>query len=197
MSMELTIVEQPVPFKMEHFDFLNCDLEDYYKYLKELPRSTSEKKVEEFLEQHSNCFILNYSGKDTWKVLSKIIPDDYELLKESSEYECPFTGFKHVSLWPVFILTPNPEDYIRKVYCTEEFDRLPWYADMACDASWNYDKELLSPASHLTRITKSFMGPGYTQMFYPNDGHSDFDLISINLSNGDSIVFLVLKWYNK
>lgn len=195
--MNLTIVEQSTPLSIENFDFINYDLDDYCKYFKSVPTILAEKKVETLLAQNTNCFILNYSGRDNWKSLSKILPDDYELLKVSSEYECPFTGFTHTSLWPAFILTENPIDYIRMVDCTKEYTKLPWYADMACDASWNYDKDLFNIPSHLNKITKSFMGPGYTQTFYPNDGHSDYSLISVDLSNGDTVVFIVLKWYNK
>lgn len=195
--MSLTIVEQPTPLSLDRFDFVSHDLEDYCKYFKALPKQYEEKKLKALQEQYNNCYILNYSGKNTWNVLSKILPEDYELLKISSQYECPFTEFTHTSLWPAFILTENPIDYIRMVDCTEQYPKLPWYADMACDASWNYDKEVFKPSAYLSKISRSFIGPGFTQTFYPNDGNSDYALIAMDLSNGDTLVFVVLEWYNK
>ena len=194
--MNLNFVKQQTPLKVDGFDFINFHLEQYQEYFIPIKGRYSSDKLDPLYSKYSNCLSLTYMSINTWNVFLKLIPDHCGKLRTSSTYECPFTGYKHTSILPVCILSNDPLKYILH-YSDSDGTRPPWYAEMACDASWNYKEEIFKVERYTHNVSKSFLGPGYTQMFYPNDGHASLDLIGIELDNGDTVLFLINKWYNK
>jgi hypothetical protein len=68
------------------------------------------------------------------------------------------------------------------------------------DGEWNmsYREELSTPSCFTSNpATRAFLGSCSTQMFYPTDGSYCFDNITIQLDNGDSLLCVVIRWYNK
>lgn len=41
------------------------------------------------------------------------------------------------------------------------------------------------------------IGSGYTNAGNENDGHFDMEKIGINIDNGDTVMFVILRCYNK
>lgn len=182
------MVKSKTPYKIEYFDFLNDDLRQYTDYFVNLKDNP-----------FTNSLHLSYLSLKPWSTLKNILSEDeIKSIIYSSSYECPFNGYKHTSLVPVAILTDNPIDYIRlynQINPVE--DRDLWYSEMACDPTWNKDDHINYVDQYINSINKALLGPGYTESFYPNDGHNSIDTVAIQLENGDYILFLILKWYNK
>ena len=181
------MVKSKTPYKIDYFDCLNNDLyqyTDYFVNLKDNP--------------FTNRLHLSYLSLDIKKRLSNIADDEINQMINDSSYKCPFNGYTHHSLIPVAILTDNPIDYIHAAYRIKPGeDSDPWFTDMACDPTWNKDEAINFVGQYIDSVVKVAIGPGYTESFYPNDGHSGTDTVAVQLENGDYILFLILKWYNK
>lgn len=110
------------------------------------------------------------------------------------EYECPFNGYLHKAVIPVFIA--SDEDVAR--YFAHHINK-PWYADMTTDQSWvkQRDEHKCEAGEWLTNLKAAMIGPGYTDMCYPSDGSASFDYCTVPLSNGDTLVCVTRVWHNK
>lgn len=169
-----------------YFDHLNFELDDFDKYfinVKNNPKSNSIK--------------LSYFSMKPKLRLNGLIDQEFiDKLFAASNYKCPFNEYIHSSLSPVAILSDDPMQYINMK--RDEECGLPWWSEMACDPFFlKEDDKDVSIDTYLTSIDKALLGPGYTYFFYPNDGSSYTSTIGIELENGDIILFLIKKWYNK
>ena len=164
--------------KPKDYDYLNDSLCEYHE------------KFNKFkLDESKNVLHLDYFGYNPISNCQDLFDFDINELLNASIYNCPFNGYKHYSILPISIVTNDPRSYIIKKLGHDKV----WYADMACDLSWNQDQDKY----HLTSIAKILMGPGYTNLFYPSDGGNLLDYVSIDLSNGDELICVIWKWYNK
>lgn len=181
-------VQQEKKLSAKNFDFMNQGLNKFTEYFKDV-------KVNPF----SNRLDLEYLAIKPLERLKNILPDEFtEKLFKASSYKCPFNGYRHYSLIPVSILTEDPLYYIKLFHDVQDNVRsLPWYTNMACDPTWNKDEEITETDQYLNSVIRCAMGSGYTQTFYPNDGHFSHDVLGIEIDNGDILLFLVMKWYNK
>lgn len=177
------IAKQTKKYNLSGFDFMNQNMINYIEFFREVKTN-----------HRSNYINLEYFKYDVRKSLKGIIDHDFvNQLYQNSSYTCPFTGYKHNSLIPIAILTDKPIDYV----IAHNGDDSPWYAEMACDPTWYKEEDITNLCYNISSVSQSLIGPGYTSMFYPNDGGADKSIIGIDLENGDTIVFVILKWYNK
>ena len=165
------------------FDFYNSRLENW------LPYFIYIDKTEQRYAMNLNYFSL----KQINKLCNIIDGKTIEKLLNDSKYKCPFNDTTHYSLIPLAILTKTPSDYIDLV------NPNAWYKEMLCDIEYSdiKDKHLID--NYVNDIDIASLGSGYTDVFYPHDGRFGKSVIGINLKhkNEDTIVFGILKWYNK
>lgn len=181
-------VQQEKKLSAKNFDFMNQSLNKFTEYLKDVKDNP-----------FSNRLDLEYLAIKPLERLKNILPDEFtEKLFKASSYKCPFNGYRHYSLIPVSILTEDPLYYIKLFHDVQDNVRsLPWYTNMACDPTWNKDDAITDYQQFFTSVIRASLGSGYTEMFYPNDGGYGFGTVGIELDNGDIVLFVIMKWYNK
>lgn len=153
---------------------------------------TTEKKIENLLKTHTPFHVT---------CLSKKIENQFSILKLDKEilklfsYECPINNFKHcaIALTDYFC----KDDTLKEKFFNYQPEKrkeplLPLY-------SYNMisDKTFYNDFSGLTGIQSILVGEGYTEINYPNDGHSSIKHFLIELDNGDFINIALLVWFNK
>lgn len=170
-------------YKAEESDYLSLDLNEYQQYF---------EKSEKVIKEYGNIFYLSRLGYNNWKVLDKLFDAEWVgQLEVDAAYICPFSDNNFYALYPVAILTHDASQYIEKSH---------YLYDLSMDGEWNMsDRENLHKSLYFTSnpITRAFLGSCSTQMFYPTDGSYYFDNITIQLENGDSLLCVVIRWYNK
>lgn len=183
-----TPVKQATKLKMSNFDFHNYELKKFDSYFLDIKKNPFKNSLD-----------LGYLSIKPLERLKNIVSDEFlDKLYKAAQYTCPFNGYRHHCIVPVSILTDNPLYYIKKHHViVDDSTRTPWYTDMACDPTWNKDEEITETDQYLSSVILCAMGSGYTQTFYPNDGHFSHDVLGIEIDNGDILLFLVMKWYNK
>lgn len=172
--------------KNSYFDHLNFELDKFDKYFINVDKNPK-----------SNSIKLSYFSTKPKLRLNGLIDQEFiDNLFSASVYKCPFNEYIHSSLSPVAILSDNPMQYIEMKREPERV--LPWWSDMACDPTFlKEDDEDVIVETYLTNVDQALLGPGYTDFFYPSDGSNYTDTIGIELENGDIVLFLIKKWYNK
>lgn len=172
--------------KNSYFDHLNFELDKFDKYFINVDKNPK-----------SNSIKLSYFSTKPKLRLNGLIDQEFiDNLFSASTYKCPFNEYIHSSLSPVAILSDNPMQYIEMKREPERV--LPWWSDMACDPTFlKEDDEDVIVETYLTNVDQALLGPGYTDFFYPSDGSNYTDTIGIELENGDIVLFLIKKWYNK
>lgn len=172
--------------KNSYFDHLNFELDKFDRYFINVDKNPK-----------SNSIKLSYFSTKPKLRLNGLIDQEFiDKLFAASAYKCPFNEYIHSSLSPVAILSDNPMQYIEMK--REPESGLPWWADMACDPTFlKEDDEDVIVETYLTNVDQALLGPGYTDFFYPSDGSNYTDTIGIELENGDIVLFLIKKWYNK
>lgn len=128
-----------------------------------------------------------------WKVFDC---NSIKSLQDSCRYICPYTNNTHFALLPLAILTQDADAYFPKEH------RKTWYYEMATDRTWNCKEDgshLLPENWHVENdtILRCILGPGYTSMTLTNDGSPSLEAVSLDLSNGDTMLAITQVWHNK
>lgn len=172
--------------KNSYFDHLNFELDKFDKYFINVDKNPKSNSIK----------VSYFSTKPKLRLNGLIDQEFIDNLFSASTYKCPFNEYIHSSLSPVAILSDNPMQYIEMKREPESV--LPWWSDMACDPTFlKEDDEDVIVETYLTNVDQALLGPGYTDFFYPSDGSNYTDTIGIELENGDIVLFLIKKWYNK
>lgn len=165
----MNIIPQKKPIK-RNFDYVGCLHQ--YDLLFKFRKKDSRDKLR-----------LGSIRENVLKTLAKLEIDVTEMIK-ASEYECPFNGYIHVSLYPAFIYTDDIDFYLDKLHIDG------WERGILLD------REYIDSIDPVNESVQYLMGPGYTHTCYPSDGSSSLEFISVDLDNGDTLEFLVRTWYN-
>jgi hypothetical protein len=123
-----------------------------------------------------------------WKALSnlKILTSP---LSDDLKYKCPFSENVYYRAVPILLFSENSEKIIN--------DSKIFYKCLYLNQEWLVDTYFSTKGTFQeTKITKSFLGHGYSFENLPHDGFSEYNDFLVFLNNGDAIGFKVQIWYN-
>lgn len=112
-----------------------------------------------------------------------------DTLEKKSKYKCPFR--KETTFWgllPITLKTNDPQKY------RHEELKAPLY-DLVFDLKWQKHNNIVQFILE-NKITKSFLGHGYTKDTLPTDGSNTIIPAKLQLSNNDFIIALTWEWHN-
>lgn len=138
---------------------------------------------------------------------------DKKFFTETS-YRCPFNNIKHYCVLPLALISKNiTNNYPAYMDTINEFNK-----KMVQDTDYDFslffntnfydDKELIVKGlfpfeETIYEINNSnnpvdiLLGSGYTYGQLPHDGHNEYKILGLELSNGDYLLVKAILWYNK
>lgn len=144
------------------------------KFLSEL---ISDKEAEEL-----RVMSLSNNHENHWKALDRM-GIDASVLQKEVEYECPFRdGVKFYRIYPIAISKLKASE--GGVYLTHILEKDP-------------DTEFFHQPPMIDDVDRSFMGHGYDHCILPHDGHGDWKLAKMNLSDRRWLIVTYFEWCNK
>lgn len=175
------IVEPPTAHEFEKGDFL-WDSKKWLLAVPPYPWSECKDDYEQIF--------LYLIEPEPWRACQHL-GINVNLVKHSSRYTCPYTGYEHYGVVPCAVVTKEPEQYRDHVVhvCGED----PLVLDF--DFVRQMKKDYWSIG--VTDIHRSLLGPGYTSGTLKMDGVSKVDSGVICLSNGDYLRVAIRLWFNK
>jgi hypothetical protein len=159
-------------------DWEEKDIQMYFK----------ELKISELQGYHIfHIENVSYSIFESIKIL-KLNVDFWEQFK----YECPFTGFTHLSLIPSYICVKDINTVSNSIQS--------WQLNMFKDKEFMYSmfKDACRGGDlQLSKLQTIMMGAHYTDGTYPSDGSSYTYDVVLEEENGMLVICKMVMWYNK
>ena len=149
---------------------------------------------------------LGFLAYNTWVALERLAIDLQCTFRQMVAYKCPFSDNRYYWFVPCAVFTDNVEWWVDRVEGSIQLGR-----DYALDVEWQRNvfngcrqrthpggcNPILAKTFPLSDIDKAFLGHGYTDFTYPNDGDGHLHPAVVSLSNGDYLGGTVWVWYNK
>lgn len=144
-------------------------------------------------ELDTEAVLLSALDVNTWKALEGLGVDVSELKKKLT-YTCPYLGHQYFWAMPVALCGK-----IKKYYPAAEKVFNSARAGLAFDTAYINQIVIEGKPSEwpIGKITKLFMGSGYTHATLITDGNKGSKRAKIRLENNDWITVDVWVWYNK
>lgn len=155
---------------------------------KEIQMYFKELKKDELQDYH--IFHIESVSYSIFKAIKslKLNEDFWEQFK----YECPFTGFTHLSLIPSYVCVKDVSKLV---------DIIPsWQLNMIEDKKFMYSifKDAFQGGDFiLSKLQTIMMGAHYTEGTYPSDGSSYTYDVVLEEENGMLVICKLALWYNK
>jgi len=129
-------------------------------------------------------------AQNPWAALEKL-GVDHKHFKKEVQYTCPYNGYIHFWSVPILVFTNDVKLWtVRYKVFREEM-----YLDHAMMK--NFFPPKVKDALPFTKIQRSLLGPGYTDMTIVTDGNGYLYDALVALDNGDSLGVKVWMWFNK
>ena len=170
-------------------------------------RNFTKKEIVELLEQkhlinlHSFCI-----NKFKALITAGFDSDQVNSIESDSAYNDPFYNTVHYGICPIAIICDSAEPYDKRI----QYDK--YLLEMLHDRSWKQQDELvekLKSGQDLLICSSLFeyfsgsylklhLGPGYTDMCHPSDGHAGHTVALMDIEGStDKVLCFVREWYNK
>jgi len=129
-------------------------------------------------------------AQNPWNALRNLRVDHREFKKEI-EYICPYNGYVHFWSVPVLIFTKDVKNWTARYKISRE--------DMYLDKEWirKFFPSKVKDALPFTKVQRSLLGAGYTDITIVSDGKGYLYDGLIALDNEDFLGVKVWIWFNK